>query len=216
MIRHLLLDADGVVQDLPGGWRAALEPFLGERSEEFVTDLAMDEQACLRGEPFLPVLADRLARFEVEAPAAEVYAAAWERIAADPAVLALADRLRARGLGVHLATNQNPERASYMRRELGYGDRFDTQFYSCELGVAKPEAAYFQRILATVGCHRRAGAVRRRLGPQRRRRPGRPGWPPSSGTSTTGCRGCTSCSPRTALALKPSRRRRRGWPDWRP
>ena len=150
MIRHLLLDADGVVQDLPGGWRAALEPFLGERSEEFVTDLAMDEQACLRGEPFLPVLADRLARFEVEAPAAEVYAAAWERIAADPAVLALADRLRARGLGVHLATNQNPERASYMRRELGYGDRFDTQFYSCELGVAKPEAAYFQRILATV------------------------------------------------------------------
>ncbi len=150
MIRHLLLDADGVVQDLPGGWRSALEPFLGERSEELVTELATDEQACLRGEPFLPVLADRLARFEVEVPAAEVYAAAWERIAADPAVLALADRLRERGLGVHLATNQNPERASYMRRVLGYGDRFDSQFYSCELGVAKPEAAYFERILATV------------------------------------------------------------------
>ena len=30
MIRHVLLDADGVVQDLPGGWRAALEPFLGD------------------------------------------------------------------------------------------------------------------------------------------------------------------------------------------
>jgi len=142
MIRHLLLDADGVVQYLPGGWRAALEPFLGERSEEFVTDLAMDEQACLRGEPFLPVLAERLARFGVEVPAAEVYAAAWERIAADPAVLALADRLRAGGLGVHLATNQNPERATYMRRELGYADLFDTQFYSCELRLHELLAAH--------------------------------------------------------------------------
>ncbi len=150
MIRHLLLDADGVVQDLPGGWRAALEPFLGERSEEFVTDLAMDEQPCLRGEPFLPVLAERLLRRGVATPAAEVYAAVWERISADPAVLVLVDRLRAGGLGVHLATNQNPERASYMRSELGYADRFDTQFYSSELGVAKPEPAYFRRILETL------------------------------------------------------------------
>ena len=150
MIRHLLLDADGVVQDLPGGWRAAFEPFLGERSEEFVTDLATDEQASLRGEPFLPVLAGRLERFGIEVPAAEVYAAVWERIVADPAVLGLADRLRAGGLGIHLATNQNPERATYMRREMGYADRFDTQFYSCELGVAKPEAAYFHRVLADV------------------------------------------------------------------
>jgi putative hydrolase of the HAD superfamily len=150
MIRHLLLDADGVVQDLPGGWRAALRPFLGERAEDFVTELAMDEEACLRGEPFLPVLADRLERFSVAAPAAEVYAAAWERIAPDPAVLDLADRVRAAGVGVHLATNQNPERAAYMRRELGYDARFDTQFYSCELGLAKPERGYFERILTTV------------------------------------------------------------------
>ena len=151
MIRHLLLDADGVVQKLPGGWRAALEPYLGARSEEFVTELAMDEQVCLRGEPFLPVLAKRLAGFGVAAPPSEVYAAAWERISADPAVLALADRLRAAGLGVHLATNQNPERAAYMRRELGYDARFDMQFYSSELGVAKPERGYFERILAAVG-----------------------------------------------------------------
>jgi putative hydrolase of the HAD superfamily len=150
MIRHLLLDADGVVQDLPGGWRAAFEPFLGERSEAFVTELATDEQASLRGEPFLPVLAGRLELFGIDVPAADVYAAVWERIVADPAVLGLAERLRAGGLGIHLATNQNPERATYMRSELGYADRFDTQFYSCELGVAKPEAAYFDRVLAAV------------------------------------------------------------------
>jgi putative hydrolase of the HAD superfamily len=150
VIRHLLLDADGVVQDLPGGWRAALEPLLGVRSEELLTDLATDEEPCLRGAPFLPVLRDRLARLGLEAPASEVYAAAWGRISPDAAVLELADGLRAAGLGVHLATNQHPERAAYMRRELGYDARFDTQFYSCELGLAKPEAAYFEWILTTV------------------------------------------------------------------
>ena len=151
MIRHLLLDADGVVQDLPGGWRSALRPFLGERVEEFVAELARDEQACMRGEPFLPVLGRLLAAFDSETPAVEVHAAAWENIAPEPGVLELADRLRATGLGVHLATNQSPERAAYMRRELGYDARFDTQFYSCELGVAKPERGYFERILDAVG-----------------------------------------------------------------
>ena len=151
MIRHLLLDADGVVQDLPGGWRAALRPFLGDRAEEFVTGLARDERTCLRGQPFLPVLERVLAGFAVETPATEVYAATWGHIAPEPAVLELSDRLRATGIGVHLATNQHPERAAYMRRELGYGARFDTQFYSCDLGVAKPERGFFERILAAVG-----------------------------------------------------------------
>ncbi len=149
MVRHLLLDADGVVQALPGGWRAALGPFLGDRAEEFVTEL--DEQGCLRGEPFLPVLERALVGFAIGTPATEVYAATWERIAPEPAVLELADRLRATGIGVHLATNQHPERAAYMRRELGYDARFDTQFYSCELGAAKPERGFFERILAAVG-----------------------------------------------------------------
>ncbi len=149
-VAHVLLDADGVVQDLPGGWQAALRPFLGDRAEDFVTALAMDEQASLRGVPFLPVLTRILADFEVAATAEEVYAAAWERIAVAPSTVPLVESLRARGLGVHLATNQNPERAAYMRRELGYDDLFDSCFYSCEIGVAKPEAAYFEHALAAL------------------------------------------------------------------
>ena len=149
-VAHVLLDADGVVQDLPGGWQAPLRPFLGDRAEEFVAALAMDEQASLRGVPFLPVLTRILAGFEVAATAEEVYAAAWERIAVAPSTVPLVDSLRARGLGVHLATNQNPERAAYMRRELGYDGLFDSCFYSCEIGVAKPEAAYFEHALAAL------------------------------------------------------------------
>ncbi|RYP85575.1 HAD family hydrolase [Nocardioides guangzhouensis] len=150
-VRHVLLDADGVMQDLPGGWRAALDPFLGERSEELLGALATDEQACLRGEPFLPVLDDLLGRLGVDVPAAELHAAVWERIAVAPGSVALVRELRADGLGVHLATNQNPERAAYMRQALGYGDLFDGAFYSCEMGAAKPEPAYFDAALAALG-----------------------------------------------------------------
>ena len=149
-VAHVLLDADGVMQHLPGGWRAAVEPFLADRSEEFVTDLAMEERDCLVGEPFLPVLAGLLASYGVSASAAEVHAAVWENIAVSPESVALVGDLRGAGLGVHLATNQNPERAAYMRRTLGYADLFDEVFYSCDLGAAKPEPAYFAVALATL------------------------------------------------------------------
>ncbi|HEX6148424.1 hypothetical protein [Nocardioides sp.] len=36
MIQHALIDADGVLQDLAGGWVAALEPFVGKRAGEFL------------------------------------------------------------------------------------------------------------------------------------------------------------------------------------
>ena len=150
-VAHVLLDADGVMQYLPGGWRAAVEPFLGDRSDEFVTALSMKERACLVGEPFLPVLGEMLLSYGVTASAADVHAAVWENVAVSPESVALVGELRAAGLGVHLATNQNPERAAYMRRALDYADLFDELFYSCDLGVAKPEPAYFAAALATLG-----------------------------------------------------------------
>lgn len=149
-IRHVLLDADGVVQELPGGWQAAFAPFLSEPVALFER-LARDEAACTRGEgPFLPVLARHLEALGVEVPAQDVYDAAWSNIALSPPVVTLVEQLRAAGLGVHLATNQNPERAAYMRAEMGHDDLFDTSFYSCELGLAKPDPAYFQVILGRL------------------------------------------------------------------
>ena len=50
-----------------------------------------------------------------------------------------------------LATNQHPERAAYMRESLGYDEVFDDLFYSCELGVAKPDPAYFAEAARRLG-----------------------------------------------------------------
>ncbi len=57
VITHVLLDADGVLQDLPGGWYAAMEPFLGDRAREFLHRTWTDELPTLAGEgDYLPML----------------------------------------------------------------------------------------------------------------------------------------------------------------
>ena len=58
---------------------------------------------------------------------------------------------RAAGLTVHLATNQDAGRAAYMKQALGYDALLDGAYYSSDLGVAKPAAAYFHAILADLG-----------------------------------------------------------------
>jgi putative hydrolase of the HAD superfamily len=63
------------------------------------------------------------------------------------------DAVRAvRDLGLHcgLATNQQNLRGTYMRNSLGFEMIFDEQFYSFELGFAKPEAGYFQAIMDRI------------------------------------------------------------------
>lgn len=152
MIRHVLLDADGVLQQLPGGWPTALARHLGDRAEEFLTAASAVEVACLRGDAdFLPLLAAELEAYGVTVPAEELYTSVWHHIAVEAEGLALVGELRGRGLGVHLATNQAPRRAAYMRAELGYDELFDTSFYSCELGVAKPDPAFFAAVLDRLG-----------------------------------------------------------------
>jgi putative hydrolase of the HAD superfamily len=49
-----------------------------------------------------------------------------------------------------LATNQQNLRGAYMRSSLGFETIFDEQFYSFELGFAKPDAGYFQAIMQRI------------------------------------------------------------------
>ena len=66
MIRHILFDADGVLQDIPGGWEGSLAPFLGERSGEFLRETWREEFATLAGiGDYKPLLAARLASYGV-------------------------------------------------------------------------------------------------------------------------------------------------------
>ncbi len=147
-IQHVLFDADGVLQTLPGGWIAALRPHVGEQVEAFVADLDLDEEPCLAGEAeFLPLLAARLTEYAVDVSPESLFESVWLRIHVDPASLALVEAVRAQGVGVHLATNQEARRAAHMLGELGFADLFDECFVSAHMRVAKPSAAYFLHAL---------------------------------------------------------------------
>jgi putative hydrolase of the HAD superfamily len=144
--------ADGVLQDVPGGWYALMEPYLGDRAREFLHRTWKDELPMLAGQgDYLPVLAATLAAYGVATPVEDVYRDVWQRIEPVAESLAMVRALRASGYGVHLATNQERNRAAYMRSALGYDAEFDVCCYSCDLGVAKPDPAFFAEAARRVG-----------------------------------------------------------------
>lgn len=146
---HLLLDCDGVLQQVGGdGWRAEIRRRLGEDTDDFVRAVDDLEAPALRGEADFPDgLEQVLARFGVDLDAAELYAALWETITVQPAAWGVAEEAAAAGVRVHLATNQHPRRARLMRRTLGYERITENAFYSCELGIAKPDPAFFESVV---------------------------------------------------------------------
>ena len=152
MIRHVLVDADGVVQRGAGDFLGKLQRHLGEDAVDILTNALPPDGPVLRGEgEVVPLLAAALLERGSDAEAAELFAEVWLAIEVLPESLALVRSLRDLGLGVHLATNQDRGRAEYMKAELGYDAVFDRAFYSCDLGCAKPSADYFDAVVDALG-----------------------------------------------------------------
>lgn len=149
VVRHLLLDADGVLQDVGGqGWREEIARRLGPAAADFSSAVGEHEAPALRGrgdfpEPLVAVLEG----FGLDLDLGALYSALWESIIVDQGVLAIAREVRDAGTPVHLATNQHPRRARLMQTTLGYEQVLEQGFYSCELGEAKPDVAFFRAVL---------------------------------------------------------------------
>jgi putative hydrolase of the HAD superfamily len=151
-IRHVMFDADGVLQDLPGGWIAAAEPYFGGRALEFLERSMVTQLPTLAGQgDHLALLAVTLAEFGVTVPVEDVYRDIWLRMEPAAASLDVVRALRRGGYGVHLGTNQERYRAAYMREVLGYDALFDVSCYSWEVGAAKPDPAFFAEAARRIG-----------------------------------------------------------------
>jgi putative hydrolase of the HAD superfamily len=149
MVSAVLFDADGVIQLPSRDWWSRLISLVPSDGEAFVADLMAAERPTLVGKGDFPaVVADVLRRWNSPAPVSDALEA-WHWFAADPDVIALIGSLRAAGFQCHLATNQMAYRRALMQ-ERGYDGWFDLTFYSCEVGLAKPDPAYFRAILATI------------------------------------------------------------------
>jgi len=150
----ILLDADGVVQRTPADWLERLTALLeldGPTGGELLAALLEAERPSVAGTgEFRDDVLSVLDRWDKQHLVDEVLSR-WHDIELDDDVLAVVALLRETGMRCYLATNQQNARASHMRRVLRYDRYFDEQFYSCELGVAKPERAYFTTILDRLG-----------------------------------------------------------------
>lgn len=149
-VTAVLFDADGVVQRPTSDWWSRLTSLVPADGEAFLADLMAAEKPSLVGKvDFRDALADVLRRWNSPASVDEALEP-WSWFAAEPEVVSLISSLRAAGVGCHLATNQQAYRRAIMQDERGYGAWFDQTFYSCDLGLAKPDPAYFRAILGAL------------------------------------------------------------------
>ncbi|HEY9411276.1 MAG TPA: HAD family phosphatase [Jiangellaceae bacterium] len=150
----VLFDADGVIQHPSDGWRELLASCAGtddpELQDRFVDEVFVAEHPTQTGAVDFPdALSEVLRRWRSDASVDDALRP-WTMIDIDAAVVEVVRSLRSAGVECYLATNQHAFRAALMR-QLGYGEWFDGQFYSCELGLAKPDPAYFAAILERLG-----------------------------------------------------------------
>jgi putative hydrolase of the HAD superfamily len=119
--------------------------------ERFLVEAFEAEAPSLRGEvPWTRQLAALLDRWGVP-QLHDAALEAWFTILPVEEVWELVRQVRARGVACHLASNQDRTRAEHMTHQVGYDRLLDRLFYSCDLGVAKPQPEFFRRILREVG-----------------------------------------------------------------
>lgn len=150
-LRCVLFDADGVLQSTPEGWLEDLSTMAPEDPAGFLAAVFTAEGPPSVGETsFADALGPVLERYHAVV-AVETVLEVWSRLDIDPEMMAAVAELREGGVICALATNQHDVRTALMRRRPEYSDAFDAQFYSCELGVAKPSPRYFTLIIEALG-----------------------------------------------------------------
>ena len=153
-IKAILFDADGVIQRTTGPFHekvAAMLPAGDSCVEEFVGEVDALEESALTGVgDFALDLSDLLQRRNSPMTVEDALRS-LNLVKVEHGILGDISEIRRSGVLCFLASNQQRHRAKYMSETLGYRDLFDSEFYSWYVGVAKPDGAYFERILNDLG-----------------------------------------------------------------
>ncbi|HEU5242361.1 MAG TPA: HAD-IA family hydrolase [Ornithinibacter sp.] len=146
-----LWDADGVLQHGVPSWPGVFADVVGRDVDTFAAAVWADLDAALAGDLDMVAHVEEVIAEQGLADQRAAILDFWGRIEPLPQTRELVTAVRAAGVPCYLATNQDNLRASYMRRLLGYDELLDGAYYSCEVGAAKPEAAYFLHIADDLG-----------------------------------------------------------------
>ena len=154
-MKILMVDVDGVlIRSPPGGWSRDLQADLGLPQHVLETeffDIHWAEIAV--GRASLPArLGPVLERCAPHLTARDLMDYWFRRDAeVDSTFLGQLEPLRASGVALHLATNQEHERAAFLWKTLGLQDHFAAMHYSADVGWAKPDPGFFTTVVARTG-----------------------------------------------------------------
>jgi putative hydrolase of the HAD superfamily len=152
-VTTVLFDADGVLQAPVERWRPAFcsRFALADDTLDAIAQsiLATELDHLIRGDGFPDALAVTLREWDLADHTMDVLDI-LNAIRVDAGILEVVQALRARGVHCHLATNQQSHRARHMSDVIGYKDLFDREFYSCRIGIAKPDIGFFEFILGDL------------------------------------------------------------------
>jgi putative hydrolase of the HAD superfamily len=147
-MKAVFFDADSVIVRPESWFFVAAERDYGIPKAAFLEFVHTDLRRCTRGElELLEILPAYLARWQVRVSAEELVQA-WLRHEhhLDHTLLEQIQTIRRAGMPCYLATNQERNRASYMKKEMGLEAALDGVFISSELGARKPEPAFYHKV----------------------------------------------------------------------
>ena len=131
-----MFDADGVIQRPPVDLANQLAFTLGiaaEQADAFILDLFAAEAEALTGEKDILDCAELvLRRWSIDG-GLEHFDRLWHQIDVYSDVHDVVGELRAAGIYCAIASNQQARRARAMSVDLDYRQKFDAEFYSCDL-----------------------------------------------------------------------------------
>jgi putative hydrolase of the HAD superfamily len=150
VVRAVLWDADGVLQRLPGF--DELWTFLPEetRLSLLAGTFGSDMADVLVGHIDMAARVDRqLVEHRLSDSDANAVRATWTDFPPVSEARTVLARLRRQGVVCVLATNQDTLRERHMHPV--YDNLVDRSYYSCSIGLAKPDAGFFQHIAEDLG-----------------------------------------------------------------
>jgi putative hydrolase of the HAD superfamily len=155
-IENILFDADGVLQYATRHWQPALQSLLmlddEIQAKAVVDDIFKAETEVLEATTgFIEKLEAVLAKWDRAGFLAETLNV-LHAIEVHDEVMQIVQAIRHSGIRCHIASNQQALRAKHMSVSLNYRSQFDSEFYSCFIGAAKPKAKFFEKVVAQLGC----------------------------------------------------------------
>ncbi len=144
----MIFDADGVIVKPKTWFVHAAQQQYGIPKAEFMAFIHGDFMRCTTGKlELLDVLPAYLERWGVPI-GAKAFVRHWveHEHAVDHSLLERIQKIRAAGIPCYLGTNQERNRAAYMKFDMGLEAALDGVYASSDLGARKPDRKFYEHV----------------------------------------------------------------------